>query len=94
MFIKDVLSVKGGDLYSIAPDDPVTSAVDQMVAYDIGSLLVIRNGEMVGLLTKRDIIRAMKTRGCSLKDAKSRKSWPLSRSSPIQTTPWTTRATS
>jgi CBS domain-containing protein len=70
MFIKDVLSVKGDELFSITPDDQIATAIEQMVAHDIGSLLVMHEGQMVGLLTERDIIRAMKTRGCSLKDAK------------------------
>jgi CBS domain-containing protein len=70
MFIKDVLSVKGDELFGITPDDQIATAIEQMVAHDIGSLLVMHEGQMVGLLTERDIIRAMKTHGCSLKDAK------------------------
>jgi CBS domain-containing protein len=70
MFIKDVLSIKGDELFNITPDDQIATAIEQMVAHDIGSLLVMHEGQMVGLLTERDIIRAMKTHGCSLKDAK------------------------
>ncbi|MDA8093120.1 MAG: CBS domain-containing protein [Betaproteobacteria bacterium] len=69
MIIRDILTVKGGDdVFSISPDRPVTEAVKRMVLHDVGSLVVKLNGEMVGLVTERDIMRAMHDRGCDLKD--------------------------
>jgi CBS domain-containing protein len=70
MFIREVLSLKGGELFSIAPDDPVSLAVARMSELDIGSLVVKTDVQMLGLITERDVIRAMVKHGCSLKDAK------------------------
>lgn len=72
MFIREILSFKGGDeIFSITPSDDVALAVERMVANDIGSL-VVKNakGEMVGFLTERDVMKGMRRQGCSLKDAK------------------------
>ena len=72
MFIREILSFKGGDeIFSITPEDDVAIAVERLVANDVGSL-VVKNprGEMVGFLTERDIMKGMRRQGCSLKDAK------------------------
>ncbi|MCU0842271.1 MAG: CBS domain-containing protein [Thiobacillaceae bacterium] len=69
MFVRDVMSVKGtGEVYGIEPDQPVSAAVRQLVEHDIGSLVVTRDGRMVGFLTERDILRGMHARGCALED--------------------------
>jgi CBS domain-containing protein len=70
MFIREVLSLKGDELFSISPDDPVSLAVARMAELDIGSLVVKTDVQMLGLVTERDVIRAMVSHGCSLKDAK------------------------
>ncbi|MDW8323574.1 MAG: CBS domain-containing protein [Burkholderiales bacterium] len=71
MFIRDVLSVKGdSEIYGIEPDAPVAEAVRRMVERDIGSLVVMQDGRMVGFITERDILRGMHARGCSLADAR------------------------
>jgi CBS domain-containing protein len=71
MFIRDVLSVKGGsEIVGIEPDAPVSEAVKRMVEKDIGSLVVMREGKMVGFITERDIMRGLHARGCSLADVK------------------------
>jgi CBS domain-containing protein len=71
MFVKDVMAVKGGgEIYGVGPDAPITEAVKRMVEHDIGSLVVMQGGEMVGFLSERAILRGMHARGCSLADAK------------------------
>lgn len=71
MFIRDVLSVKGGsEIVGIEPDAPVSEAVKRLVEKDIGSLVVMHDGRMVGFITERDIMRGMHARGCSLADVK------------------------
>lgn len=69
MFIRDVMSVKtGSEIYGIEPDAPVSEAVKRLVEKDIGSLVVMHDGRMVGFITERDILRGMHARGCSLAD--------------------------
>lgn len=71
MFIRDVLSLKAGsEIAAIEPDAPIAEAVKRMVENDIGSLVVMRDGKMVGFLTERDIMRGLHARGCSLTDVK------------------------
>ncbi len=71
MFVRDVLSVKAGsEIYAIEPEAPVSEAVKRMVEKDIGSLVVMHNGKMVGFITERDILRGMHARGCSLADVR------------------------
>lgn len=70
MFIREVLSLKGDELFSISPEEPVAHAVAKMTEHDIGSLVVKNDAQMLGLVTERDVIRAMVKHGCSLKDAK------------------------
>ena len=69
MQIREILTLKSDTIYSIAPTDSVESAVDKLVSLGVGSLVVLRNGEMVGLLTERDVVQGLVKQGCDLKDA-------------------------
>jgi CBS domain-containing protein len=71
MFVRDVLSVKAGsEIFAIEPDAPVAEAVKRLVEKDVGSLVVMHNGRMVGFITERDILRGMHARGCSLAEVR------------------------
>ncbi len=69
MQIREILTLKSDTIYSIAPTDPVQNAVGKMVELGVGSLVVMKNDEMVGLLTERDVVQGMVKQGCDLKDA-------------------------
>ncbi len=69
MQIRDILTQKTDTIYSIAPNDSVAVGVAKMVELGIGSLVVMKDGEMVGLLTERDVVHGMVKQGCDLKDA-------------------------
>ena len=71
MFIREVLTIKGHtETLSIAPDASIADAVAQLVANDIGSLVVMRGDTLVGYLTERDILRGMQARGCVVEGVK------------------------
>lgn len=59
MLIRDILNLKGGTIYSIEPSGRLTAAVDLMVRHDVGSLVVIEAGRMVGMLTFREVLQAL-----------------------------------
>jgi CBS domain-containing protein len=59
MIIRDILNLKGSAIYSISPNGRVTDAVGTMVAHDIGSLVVMEGGAMVGMLTFREVLKAL-----------------------------------
>ena len=63
MKVSDILRVKGGTLYTVSPEDALAEAVNTMSANDIGSLVVMSHGELVGMLTFREVIQAVVKNG-------------------------------
>ena len=59
MVIRDILNMKGGAIFSIAPDGRVSDAVGMMVEHDIGSLVVMKGGRMTGMVTFREVLQAI-----------------------------------
>jgi len=67
MLVRDVLAVKAGEIFSIAPDVLVTEAIGMMVGRNIGSLVVLDEaGKVAGILTERDVMRAAHKHACDL----------------------------
>jgi len=56
MKVSDILRVKGNTLYTVTPDEPLAVAVKAMADKDIGSLVVMEHGDLVGMLTFREVI--------------------------------------
>ena len=69
MIIRDILGLKGSTIFSIAPDGLLADAVKTMVSNDIGSLVVMKDGAMVGMLTFREVLSELNVRGGNLGDA-------------------------
>ena len=71
MLIREVLSVKSAaGILSIGPEATIAEAVKLMAERDIGSLVVMDKGVMMGFITERDILRGMHARGCALTEVK------------------------
>ena len=66
MKVTDILRVKGSTLYTVAPDDALAEAVTTMAQFDIGSLVVMEHGDLVGMLTFREVISAVVANGGSV----------------------------
>ena len=56
MKVSDILRVKGSTLYTVTPEQPLSTAVQTMADRDIGSLVVMEFGDLVGMLTFREVI--------------------------------------
>src|SRR6478735_7746111 len=56
MKVSDILRVKGNTLFTSTPDQPLADAVNTMADKDIGSLVVMEHGDLVGMLTFREVI--------------------------------------
>ena len=56
MKVSDILRVKGNTLYTVQPDEPLAKATQTMAEKDLGSLVVMERGELVGMLTFREVI--------------------------------------
>ncbi len=65
MKVSDILRVKGGTLYTITPEDTLADAAKLMAEKDMGSLVVISHGRVVGMLTFREVIQATVKNGGS-----------------------------
>ncbi len=63
MKVTDILRVKGNTLFTVAPDTPLSDAVTTMGELDIGSLVVMEHGDLVGMLTFREVIQAVVANG-------------------------------
>ncbi len=63
MKVSDILRVKGGTLYVVKPDDSLAQAMVTMAEKDIGSLVVVEGGSVVGMLTFREVIRTIVKNG-------------------------------
>jgi CBS domain-containing protein len=65
MKVSDILRVKGNTLYTITPEDSLADAAQLMAEKDIGSLVVMANGLVVGMLTFREVIHTVVKNGGS-----------------------------
>ncbi|MEM5274223.1 CBS domain-containing protein [Cupriavidus taiwanensis] len=59
MKVSDILQIKGNTLYTVTPDTSLLVAVHTMAEHDIGSLVVMEYGDLVGMLTFREIIETL-----------------------------------
>jgi CBS domain-containing protein len=70
MKVSDILRVKGGTLFTVSPGESLSAALDVMSQHDIGSLVVMDRGELVGMLTFREVIQAIVRNGGSIGDTR------------------------
>ncbi len=66
--VKEILRVKGDTLYTGSPDMLVHEAIESMSQFDIGSLVIMEHGQLVGMLTFREIIRHIHAHGGQVGD--------------------------
>ena len=70
MQVKEILRVKGNRLLSIDPGGRAVDAVKTMADQNLGSLVVLDQGRMVGMLTFHELLAALAKRGGALGDVK------------------------
>src|SRR5471032_3037065 len=73
MRVSDILNVKGNALFTVTPDTPLHEAINTMASHDIGSLVVMEYGDLVGMLTFREIINTLSKNGGSVGTSTIRK---------------------
>jgi len=47
------------DLLTVSPQVPLTEVAKRMVSRDVGAVMVVDDGRLVGILTERDVLRAV-----------------------------------
>jgi len=68
MKVADILRVKGNTLFTVNPGAALWSAVQTMAENDIGSVVVMDRGEVVGMLTFREVIGKVHANGGAVGD--------------------------
>ena len=63
MKVSDILRVKGNTLYNVTPDEPLALALKTMAELDIGSLCVMSHGDLIVMLTFREVIQVVGSNG-------------------------------
>jgi CBS domain-containing protein len=74
--ISSVLTHKTSELWSIAPDATVYEAIKLMAEKNIGSLLVMSQGKLAGVITERDYTRKVALHGKTSKETRVREIMP------------------
>src|SRR2546428_13816746 len=72
MQVSEILKVKGNALFTIAPEGKLTDAVSVMAQHNMGSLVVIDKGRMVGMLTFKEVLSRHRARPGARADARVR----------------------
>lgn len=70
MQVREILAVKGTVLYTISPDKTLAEAVTIMTEQDVGSLVCFAAGRMVGMLTFREVLKAVHRQGAAWQTAR------------------------
>lgn len=66
--VSEILRVKGHTLFTASPDTLVREAIHTMSEHDIGSLVIMDHGTLVGMLTFREILRHLQNNQGSVGD--------------------------
>jgi CBS domain-containing protein len=68
--VREILSSKGHEVWSVAPADTVLTALKLMAEREIGAVLCLDGEKLAGIITERDYARKVVLLGRSSKDAK------------------------
>lgn len=70
--VRDLLKVKGYDVWSVRPDTTVFEALELMSDRNIGAVLVTEGDQLVGILSERDYARKVEMVGRSARNTTAR----------------------
>lgn len=68
--ISQVLGSRKGRILSVAPGESVNAAIQSMAKHEVGALLVMDKGKLVGILSERDYARKIILEGKSADSTK------------------------
>ena len=55
--VRNILQKKGNAVYSVSPDSSVYDALEDLEEKNLGGLVVVENGKLIGVFTERDYAR-------------------------------------
>jgi CBS domain-containing protein len=62
MQVSEILSLKGSTLFTVPPETMLSECVVTMAEQDIGSVVVMDNGKLAGILTFREVLKVLARR--------------------------------
>ena len=66
--VKQLLPVKGGSVFAVAPGDSVLDAIRVMAEKGVGALVVLEDARLAGMVSERDYARKVILHGRSSQD--------------------------
>lgn len=66
MSVAQILREKGNDIISVKEDAAVSEVLGILKQHRIGAVMVMKDGDVCGVLSERDIVRALPDKGAAL----------------------------
>jgi CBS domain-containing protein len=66
--VRNILQTKGNAVYTVSPETSVYDALEKLEDNNLGSLVVVENGKLIGIFTERDYARKVILKGRSSKE--------------------------
>lgn len=70
--VEALLSGKGREVFGISPENTVFEAIEQLAQRNIGALLVMEGGHLIGVFSERDYTRKVALAGRNSRETKVR----------------------
>ena len=70
--VRNILQIKGNAVHTVNPGTSVYEALEELENNNMGSLVVVENGKLIGIFTERDYARKVILKGRSSKDTQVR----------------------
>jgi len=68
--VSELLRDRQGTIWHVRPDDTVFTALQLLAQHEVGALMVMEQGRLVGVLSERDYTRKIALQGRSSKDTR------------------------
>lgn len=66
--VSELLKTRDGTLWHVRPDELVFAALELLAQYEVGALMVMDGGRLVGVFSERDYTRKVALQGRNSKD--------------------------
>ena len=66
--VSELLKKRDGTLWHVRPDESVFSALELLARYEVGALMVMEGGRLVGVFSERDYTRKIALQGRNSRD--------------------------
>lgn len=68
--VSELLKKRDGTLWHVRPDEPVYAALELLSRYEVGALMVMEGGRLVGVFSERDYTRKIALQGRNSKETR------------------------